>query len=287
MSDELENDNAALDRPVDTDPRQRANTIAKWALAVSILSAIFTASAWAIPLYRELSDAKRHEDGLITGFASSSRSEVLRAFSHVSPGSHAESFLANVKDLWRAAFNASDTASESTFTASGASSELTSAGTYRVCFADLPILPRGCWIISDFVHQPDTGLIERFSVDGIPVDRLSTNYSSDQDSEYGLNISAKYRGNIISPSGDRVCTTFLLAVTGDRHKTHHFKRSDWLIEDRTEKEIAGDIAWPATLKYFRDQLAAVCIDSSQGFLLIREIASADNGNVTRSGWLWI
>lgn len=280
----------SLVSPSSLDPRERANTIAQRALLVAILSAVFTGAAFLVPLGREFFTASYHTEQFLRGLTASSRMDVQQALTHVKQGSPAEDALFNLADLWRAAFEASGAKSEPDFKVEGATLDHTWQP-YRVCFANIAVLPRKCWEVTDFIYEDGTGLVERFSVDGVPIDRISYRGSGDSDSlgnEGGITIDAYRRGWLGTPANDRACVAFLLkAPDVGKIVTHHFSREDWQFVDRQQKTVKGDIAWPAKVHNFRDVVAAVCVDSSAGLVLINEVKTGKDHKGTSSGWLWL
>lgn len=279
------------------DPRVVANRIAVGALVVALVSALFTGLTFLTPLTQVQSSQYYHANEFLKGISAESRTDVLRALSHTKAGSPAEALLLNLRDAWRAAFNASKIRSEAKFKVSGGS-VAGHWGGYDACFAKIAVLPTGCWTLTDFIHDPATGLVVRFSVEGIPIEQISMRSSTTEDSlggEVGLLVKARLQGRINNPNtskGDRTCVTYLLdAEFEEKNRNHVFNRKKWVINDRLLEKAKGDVAWPSVLYYYAESMAAVCVESSGGFIQVKEVQSKKQRGKKRPtakwGWLWL
>lgn len=273
--------------------RRVANKIATGALVVSILSAIFAAGVFFYPRLEKWQANAAREKAFVEGVAADRRGVLLAGMTQVQPGSPSERYMRTLSDLWRAAYFASRNTSEADFTARGGSIEPAEPAGYRVCMANVSVLPRGCHVFSDFIYNVDSGLIERFSIDGVPVDMLVFRYTDDTDylgDEGRLKVRARMTGKLRSPDQGEECVSFLLTAESDPGKAKwpmRFDRQDWNVQDRQERRMADSaVAWPATLSRLNRSMGAVRVPSNGGgFVWIRRVKDTKSNLYVSGGWL--
>lgn len=248
--------------------RSEANWTSKAALAISIFSAAIALVAFLYPIHSSHTRNADHEEALVAGLAATNRQQFLTAMSHVQQDSAAETYLKNIDDWWDAALAESGKKTWSDLTPADAGYSAEGDG-FRVCLPDLVDTPGRCATYSDFVHNSQTGLISRFSIDQIPVDVLSSRTDSDLDrlgDEGGLKVYARRYGRVTSPDQSTVCMSYYLSVDSDEKRPSiHFTRKAFTFQDQNEKSSEGKVYWPAKLNYLGRSYAVACLPSPGGY----------------------
>ncbi|MCC6497949.1 MAG: hypothetical protein IT193_16980 [Propionibacteriaceae bacterium] len=224
-----------------------------------------------VPALQKATRDSAREAAVAQALAASSRIEVDRSLSSVADGSAADRYLKAILWVWTAEADAVGT-SMNDFTAGGGSMEQSLDG-FRVCYPGLGTMPETCVQVSAFVHDADTGLVNRFSLDGVPVDRLVSG-SSDVDAlgnEGGLEVRAAVMGDLKNASRTRRCVVVQLTDprdTWDEDKIR-FRRASWDVRDMENAAASGRVAWPKSIGIYDEKAGAACIDETAGgFVLV-------------------
>lgn len=264
-------------------PSRRRN-LDVWALALAIASLFVSATALAVPWASGVVSRKERVDRFTEGVAASTRLGVLDVMDEVVEGSVAGRYLGVLDRLWTAQESPSFVMGRNTvdvgsddFVAESRCGAF-SVTCRRVCYPAASLAgPRGCYDFSDFRFDPNSGLISRFSIQGIPIDMLvsQTDLESDLSLAKRGSRSENFRvfqlGAIRRPDMQQASVALLLSSDIGDTTTTRFGRGGFEAYDRNVDEALGRrswaLVWPRELPFFVQRYAAVRLPTAgEGWL---------------------
>lgn len=257
-----------------------ANVIAVVAALISLIGAGI--SAW--PLYLEHNSQVEHRDALVKALASGERFSIKTARAHVTAKSPADVFLQRVDDWWYAA----DWAAPGVPTPEPGSYQSQERG-YKVCLPKLLPGDQVCVELSDFVYDPETELITRFSVDGYPVDTMSwkEDGAADLAPKDAMPIDLRAIGRIDLVGQEMRCVAYTMRMKqGDSKAVITFKKNAFLSQDIQEKTVAKRLVWPSRITRFETATGVLCVPNYGGWVWIARQKSAKNTEEAGDGF-WV
>lgn len=267
--------------------RRTANIIAVVAAFISVVSA----AAAVAPFYLEHSRQAKQQEALMDGLISDNWLESKAALAHVVKDSPADVFVNAIDDWWYAA----DWAGDGPDPTPQAGSWERRDGAYQACLPRLLPGDQVCLRLADFVHDPASGLITRFSVDGLPVDAISWIKTDSQDlvpKDRGVPLNVRAISRIDLVSQKVRCVSYRLnmeteQVNGDGKVLMYFNVKRFLTQDINEKAASKRLLWPSQIHGFEKANAVVCVPDYGGWFQLVRQKSAKNDAATGTAWIGV
>lgn len=261
--------------------RHRANTIAIVSAAIAALAAVASFLSFAIPTASAHFSEKRHEKDFVAALISSDWVTARSAQEHIETGSAADDFVQNMDKWW---YSVSWLGDRPYPKPQPGSQEQVDDG-YKVC---LPKLLPGdplCAKYDEFIHDPSSGLITSFSIDGIPVAKVAWEMSDGDmltdDKEAPISAVPLFR--VEFPAEGVRCVSYNLSNGTDG--TIYFKPKEFEVQSLTLKKSHGRVVWPDHLGEYEKAVITLCVPTTGGFVKIERQASGKDKATTFAGWI--
>lgn len=265
----------------DQELRRRANTIAIASAVIAAVAAVASVLSFAVPTGIAYFNDKRHEKDLVAALASSDWSTARTAQEHVVEESSADQFIQNMDAWWYSA----DWAGDGTDPKPKSGSVESVDDGYRVCLPKLLPGEQVCAQYDEFVHDPSSGLVTSFSVDGIPAGKLAWSMSGEDvlTTDDGAPLSAVPTFRVEFPSQALRCVSYRL--DNDTEETIYFRPREFEVQDLELKKARGRVLWADKLGKYETAVTTLCVPDSGGFVKIQRKTSGKDKSTTMAGWI--